>query len=179
MHRLRHACAGCRTAGAVAGGIGETDETTKENSNTMIYNTKNPFDAEKLVAQVQKDIERGHAVNYTRVRPLRSDKQNSYMWVCLGYFATQYGCSKEEAEVRFFKAHCNKDIFLRQGRMRNGRETTYYRSTKELTTRELSQAIDRFRYWASSEAGIYIPSPNEEQFLLYARQEIERAEEYL
>ncbi len=145
----------------------------------MIYNTKNPFEAEKLVAQVQKDIESGRAVNYSRVMPLRTNRQNSYLWVCIGYFASQYGCSKEEAEIRFFKATCNKEIFLREGQMKNGRQTTYYRSTKELNTKELTQAIDRFRFWSSSEAGIYIPSPNEEQFLLYARQEIERMEQYL
>lgn len=144
----------------------------------MIFNLSNPFDAEKLLERVRKDIEGGKAVNYARVLPLRTSRQNSYLWVCIGYFASQYGCSKEEAELRFFKATANKDIFYREGKTRNGRVRSYYRSTKELDTGEMTKAIERFRQWSASVADIYIPSPNEDEFILHCRQEIEKNDEY-
>lgn len=140
----------------------------------MIYQLANPFEAQKLLEVVQKDIADGKAVNYTRIAKARTTKQNSYMWVCIGYFASQYGCSKEEAEIRFFKQTCNAEIFLREGETKKGRKTTYLRSTKELDTKEMTTAIERFRNWSAAVAEIYIPSPDEEQFLLYCRQEIER-----
>lgn len=144
----------------------------------MIYNLRNPFDADKLLDRVRKDIEGGKPVNYTRVLPPRSNKQNAYLWVCIGYFASQYGCSKEEAELRFFKATANREMFYREGVTPNGRKRTYFRSTKELNTGDLTKAIERFRQWSASVADIYIPSPNEEEFLLHCRQEIEKNDEY-
>ena len=70
-------------------------------------------------------------------------------------------------------------MFERTITNRRGKEITYLRSSKELTTSEMTLSVDRFRNWSSSVAGIYLPSPNEEQMLLYARQELERNKEFL
>ena len=56
---------------------------------------------------------------------------------------------------------------------------TYLRSSAELTTAEMSLSIDRFRNWSASVAGIYLPSANEQQMLVYAQQEIERNREFI
>jgi hypothetical protein len=40
-------------------------------------------------------------------------------------------------------------------------------------------AIERFRNWASQEAGVYIPSPNEQDLLIIAEIETERNKNYL
>lgn len=53
------------------------------------------------------------------------------------------------------------------------------RSSAELDTEEMSVSIERFRNFASSEVGIYLPSPNERELLIYMQQEIERNKEFL
>lgn len=58
-------------------------------------------------------------------------------------------------------------------------EENEYRSSANLTTAEMTQAIDRFRNWSASECGIYLPSPNEEDFLQSIEVEMDRQSEYL
>ena len=53
------------------------------------------------------------------------------------------------------------------------------RSSADLSTGEFTLAIERFRNYASSQAGIYLPSPNEREFLLHIQQEVEKQREYL
>ena len=54
-----------------------------------------------------------------------------------------------------------------------------YRSSAGLTTAEMTQAIERFRNWSSSECGIYLPSPDEEAFLQSIEMELKRHKNYL
>ena len=53
------------------------------------------------------------------------------------------------------------------------------RSSSELSTGEMTLAIERFRNYSSAQAGIYLPSPNENEFLLHIQQEIEKDKEFL
>ena len=85
----------------------------------------------------------------------------------------------EEAKVDFFKRECNREIFERERPNKKGVLKTYLRSTKELDTAEMTTAIERFRNWASCEAEIYLPAPNEEQFLLHCQKIIEQESIYL
>ena len=62
---------------------------------------------------------------------------------------------------------------------KKGKEVTYLRSSAELTTGEMTLSIDRFRNWSASVAGIYLPSANEQQMLIFAQQEIERNKEFI
>jgi hypothetical protein len=41
----------------------------------------------------------------------------------------------------------------------------YLRSSATLSQEEFSTSIDRLRDWSSQVAGIYLPSPNEQEFL--------------
>jgi hypothetical protein len=43
----------------------------------------------------------------------------------------------------------------------------------------MTLSIDRFRNWSASVAGIYLPSANEQQMLIFAQQEIERNKEFI
>lgn len=53
------------------------------------------------------------------------------------------------------------------------------RSSSEIDTKQMTQAIDKFRNWSSKEAGIYLPDANEDQFLEHIRQESERQRQWL
>jgi hypothetical protein len=43
----------------------------------------------------------------------------------------------------------------------------------------MTTAIERFRNWASAEAGVYLPSPDEKSLLQYIEKESSRYKEYL
>lgn len=52
------------------------------------------------------------------------------------------------------------------------------RSSSELDTAEMTQAIERFRNWAASE-GIYIPSADEERMVQLMEIEVSRNKMYV
>lgn len=145
----------------------------------MIYNLSNDYDLPKFKAYVNKLYEKRAVVEVKEKHPNRSLAQNRYLHLIISYFAAEYGCSADEAKVRFYKQECNKVIFERTKVNKQGKEITYLRSSRDLDTGEMSLSIDRFRNWSSSQAGIYLPSPNEESFLLYIQKVIEQNKEYI
>ena len=82
-------------------------------------------------------------------------------------------------KIDFYKRTCNRDLFERKKVNKKGKEITYLRSSAELTTGEMTLSIDRFRNFASSEAGIYLPSSSERDFLIHIQQTIENNKEFL
>lgn len=118
-------------------------------------------------------------VELTEKKPRRSNQQNAYLHVILGYFAMETGNTLEWVKQQYFKKLVNADIFIREqedkwlGRMK------VLRSSAELDSSEMTTAIDRFRNWASSEAGVYLPSANEDEMLALMEVEIARYKQYL
>lgn len=144
-----------------------------------IFNLKNEYDVPKFKAYVNKLFKERAVVELRKKHPNRTLAQNSYLHLLLGYFGSEYGCSLDEAKIDFYKRTCNRDLFERKTVNKKGKEVTYLRSSAELTTSEMTLSIERFRNFASSEAGIYLPSPNEREFLIHIQQEIERHKEFL
>ena len=118
-------------------------------------------------------------VELTEKKPRRCNQQNAYLHVILGYFAMETGNTLEWVKQQYFKKLVNADIFIREqedkwlGRMK------VLRSSADLDSAEMTTAIDRFRNWSSSEAGIYLPSANEEDMLSLMEIEISRYKQYL
>lgn len=140
----------------------------------MIYNLQNEYDIPKFEERVKTLLDKGSVVELKERKPKRSLRQNSYLHLIIGFFAAKYGCTADEAKVRFYKGLANKRIFSIK---RNGNEV--FRSTKELTTEELSLSIDRFRNWSAAQANIYLPSADEREMLVYVEQYIEQHKQYI
>lgn len=145
----------------------------------MIYNLNNPWEVQNLKEHLKKLIAKGGLVELKRKSPQRSLNQNRYLHMILGYFGCEYGLSLDETKVDIFKRECNRDLFEREAVNKHGRAVKYLRSSADLNSAEMTLAIERFRNWSASVAGIYLPSPNEEQFLAYCEQEIERNREFI
>lgn len=145
----------------------------------MIYDLSNPWEVQNLREYLNKLIHKGGMVEVRRKAPQRSLNQNRYLHLILGFFGSEYGLSLDEVKVDIFKRECNRDLFEREATNKKGRTVKYLRSSAELNSAEMTLAIERFRNWSASVAGIYLPSPNEQQFLAYCEQEIERNREYL
>jgi hypothetical protein len=145
----------------------------------MIYNLTNEYEVPKFKEKVAKILSEQATVELKKVYPKRSLAQNNYLHLLLGYFGSEYGLSIEEVKLDIFKRTCNPDLFKRSGTNKKGLRVEFLRSTAELSTAEMTTAIERFRNWSSAVAGIYLPSANEQEFLIHIRQVIEENKEYI
>lgn len=146
----------------------------------MLYNTSNPLDKENFLARAQFLADRGDTVELSTKRQ-RSLKQSAYLHCLLGYFGCQYGEDAEYVKTEYFKKLVNPEIFvLSKGQDPfTGRVKYKLRSTADLTIEQMSICIDRFRNWASKEAGIYLPTAEEGALIALCEVEISKAKRFL
>lgn len=109
----------------------------------------------------------------------RTNKQNSYLHLILGWFAIEYRDTMRYIKENYFKKLCNPDIFVIERTDKYLGKTFELKSSSDITTEEMRIAIDRFRNWSASEAGIYLPEANEDQFLKHIDEEMKRQAQWL
>jgi hypothetical protein len=145
----------------------------------MNYDLSRELDRMQFKERCNFLYRQGTLVELTEKRGKRTLKQNSYLHLLLSYFALQYGERMEYIKQEFFKRHVNADLFLRE-KEGNGIGRYYIlRSSAELDTKEMTTAIDRFRDWASMEAGIYLPSPDEDALIGAMEREVEENKRWI
>lgn len=143
----------------------------------MLYDLSNPLQREQFRGRVgvlwKKE---GAIVELTEKKPQRSGNQNKYLHLILSYFACQYGETPEYVKQEYFKRLCNSHLFVlwKNDRLLPEGHTNVLRSSRDLTTEQMTEAIERFRNWSAKEAGIYLPSPEDERLLALAEVEISR-----
>ncbi|MEG1766786.1 MAG: hypothetical protein RRY02_09740 [Muribaculaceae bacterium] len=145
----------------------------------MLYNLSNPLDVENYKLRCDRLLSTKAVVDLTEKKRKRSSSQNKYLHVILSYFATQYGESLEYVKQKYFKIHCNPDIFIRDKVDAFIGKTKILRSSADLDTLEMTTAIDRFRNWSAKEADIYLPAPDEDVMIQLMEIETDRNKHYL
>lgn len=146
----------------------------------MKYDMSNASHREQIQNRLASILAKGKGiVELTEVKPKRTIKQNNYLFLILGLFACEYGESIDYVKEYYFKLAANKTLFLREKEDKILGKRRFLRSSSELTTEEMTLAIERFRDWSSIYAGIYLPSPEEHRLLELADIEISQNKEYL
>lgn len=146
----------------------------------MLYDLSIELQAENFKKRCNMLFKKRCIVDLTEKKPQRTMRQNAYLHACLGYFGLQFGYTTEEVKQWYFKEECNSDLFVREISDRiSGDRRVRLRSSADLTTDEMTLAIERFRDWAAQEAGVYIPSPEEHRLVMQMEIEVERAKKYL
>ena len=146
----------------------------------MLYNLSNPLDVQNARTRLEMLIKRGVNVELTEKKPKRSLSQNSYLHLLLGYFASQTGNTLDWVKQQYYKRTCSPDIFVAEKYDATLKKTVkYIRSSADLTTDEMTLSIERFRNWAASEAGIYLPDAMSQAELAALQVEVERYKTYL
>jgi hypothetical protein len=145
----------------------------------MIYNLSSPLDKANFLLRAKKLAESGKIVELTEKKPRRSLPQNRYLHVLLAYFGTQTGNTLEWVKQQYYKKLVNPDLFIREKEDKYLGKIKVLRSSADLDTSEFSLSIERFRNWASQEAGIYLPSADEYIIIQQMEIEIERNKEFL
>ena len=142
------------------------------------YELHKPIDLEKFERYCKQLIKAGRFVELKTLEQ-RSSNQNRYLHLLLGWFSASFGYSMAHTKLRFFKKICNKEIFFVETvNKKNGDIYTDIRSTADLTTLEMTLAIDRFRDY-SAKNGLYLPQPNEVQYLREIEKELDLVKQYL
>lgn len=145
----------------------------------MIYDTSNPLDKANFLIRSKKLSESGKIIELSEKKPRRSLPQNKYLHVLLAYFGTQTGNTLEWVKQQYYKKLVNPDLFIREKEDKYLGKIKVLRSSADLDTSEFSLSIERFRNWASQEAGIYLPSSDEYIIIQQMEIEIERNKEFL
>ena len=144
----------------------------------MLYDLKNPLDRERFKRRCNALFKKQGIVELSE-KTIRSNQQNRYVHLLMGYLAMETGNTLEYVKEVFYKRTANKDIFVRIKDDELLGQTEYLRSSASLSQEEFSTSIDRLRDWSSQVAGIYLPSPNEEQFLASIEVEMSRYKQWL
>lgn len=145
----------------------------------MVYDTSNPLDKANFLLRAKKLADSGKVIELTEKKPRRSLPQNKYLHVLLAYFGTQTGNTLEWVKQQYYKKLVNPDLFIREKEDKYLGKIKVLRSSADLDTSEFSLSVERFRIWASQEAGIYLPSADEYIIIQQMEIEIERNKEYL
>ena len=144
----------------------------------MLYDLKNPLDRERFKRRCNALFKKQGIVELSE-KTIRSNQQNRYVHLLMGYLAMETGNTLEYVKEVFYKRAANKDIFVRIKDDELLGQTEYLRSSASLSQEEFSTSIDRLRDWSSQVAGIYLPSPNEEQFLASIEVEMSRYKQWI
>ena len=134
----------------------------------MIYNLKNPIELSKFKERNDKLVKSGATVELTEKKPNRTLPQNNYLHLILTYFAITYGYTLEETKKDYFKILCNKDLFVVEKYHEMIGKYISLRSSADLTTEEMTLAINRFKNY-SAENGLPLPNSEDWHFLNHIR----------
>ena len=144
----------------------------------MKYDLSNELQRGQFNVRAASLLKKGSVVELKECK-VRSLRQNSFLHVALGYFAAQTGNTLEYVKQYYYKRLVNPDIFRRERDDKYLGHIEVWRSSASLTQEEISLSIDRFRNWSASEAGIYIPSPDDARLVQLMEIEIEKYKEYI
>jgi len=143
----------------------------------MLYDLSNNFQLVQAETYFNKLKESGCTIELKK-KVKRTYRQNNYLHLILSWFAAETGYSLEYVKSEYFKKTCNPQLFIVEVDGKFGKKKDL-RSSKNLDTKEMTIAIDRFRDWSSKEAGIYLPEANEDEFLKHIEIEISRMERWI
>ena len=146
----------------------------------MILDASKEFDIERAKTRLEKLIENKSKFELTEKKPVRSVSQNAYLHLIIGWFAIEYGETIDYVKRMIFKKLVNPEIFIfERENTKTGEKRKELKSSAILDSREMTNAIDRFRDYSSKEFGVYLPEAGEIDFLNEIKTQIENNKNYL
>jgi hypothetical protein len=138
------------------------------------------FDVKKGRTRLEYLISKKAKADLTEKFPARTLNQNAYEHVLFDLFGIEFGYSRKDVKQNIFKKIVNDEMFRTAFvDKQTGEVFEDWRSTADLTTKENTLAIERFRNY-SAQNGLYLQTSQE--YLdnkFYIDREIERNKEYL
>ena len=144
----------------------------------MLYDLSNILDRERFTRRCTVLLGKKGVVELVE-KTQRSNSQNRYLHLLLGYLAMETGNELEYVKEVFYKRTANAALFVRRREDEIVGAVEFTRSSAELSKEEMTVSIDRLRDWSSRVAGIYLPSADEQGFLQMIEVEMSRQQGYL
>lgn len=146
----------------------------------MKYNLAKEIDKQKLNTVIERDKRLGKSVEYKTLSKKRSLSINAYLHVLINYYAVEYGETADYIKTEIYKKTVNPGIYVSiYQNNKQGYTRQKIRSSADLSDKEMALSIDRFRNYAAKEAGMFLPPPDNKEFLDYCMNEIEKHKQYL
>ena len=146
----------------------------------MIFNLESEIDIQRAEDRLSWLKSKKKRIEIKELRGKRTTPQNAYFHLLINYFALEYGETFEFTKQDIFKRWVNPDIFITTRKNpKSGKERETLRSSADLNTKEMTDAIDRFKNWSITKTGIRLPEANEQQFLDHIQNEIDKNKQYL
>lgn len=138
----------------------------------MFLDLSQEKDRVKFQAYSEKLLNSSSYIEITKKDP-RSKNQNRYLHLLFVWFGIETGYGADYVKQKFFKYEANKEIFVVEvnGKLGKVREL---RSSADLTSSEMTKAIENFRNWSAAVVGVYLPGANEHEFLRHIEKESEK-----
>lgn len=143
----------------------------------MQYDLTSDFQRKAFLSRVDLLLEKGSVVEVTE-KTFRTKNQNNYLHLLIGVVAMYTGNTLSFTKDVYFKKLVNPDIFCVMKEDKIMGKVPVLRSSADVTTEEMSIAIDRFKRWGS-ENGIYMPNPGDESLLREIAIEMGRMKSYI
>ena len=143
----------------------------------MLIKTSNPIDKKKAIDYFKKLIEKDCCFELTEKKPKRSYSHNNYLHLILNWFSLETGYTLHYTKNELYKRHVNKEIFELVVKSKYG-DIIDLKSSSALDSREMTLSIERFRNWSAS-SGIYLPEPNEIDYLNEIEYQANKQKQYL
>jgi hypothetical protein len=144
----------------------------------MIFNPEKQIDVNRAIEKLKHFIANKKVFELTEKRKKRTISQNAYLHLLFGWFAFETGYTIEEVKQEIFKKIVNPNTFY-EGEFGTIIKIERWRSTANLNTQEMTLCINRFRDYASKEAGIYLPEPSDLVLLQEIEIQINNNQNYL
>lgn len=144
----------------------------------MLYDLSNTLDQHRFNVRGAMLLEKKAIVELTE-KTNRSSSQNRYLHLLLGYLAIETGNTLEYVKEQFYKRTANAELFVRMKDDPIIGPTEWTRSSAELSKEEMTLSIERLRNWSSQEAGIYLPSADEQSVLQMIEVEMSKVQRWL
>lgn len=145
----------------------------------MYFDSTKETDKKRALTYFQSLLEKEKRFEIIEKRSKRTLNQNNYLHLIISWFALEYGEQVEYIKQEYFKRLCNPELFVTHKEDNYLGKVIVLKSSADLDTKQMTEAIERFRNWSSSEAGIYLPEPNEEEFLHNIQVEMQRQKKWL
>lgn len=135
----------------------------------MIFNANKEIDVVSARTRLEFLIKNKKRFELTQKRESRTLSQNGYLYLLISWFSLETGYSKDESK-QIYKNQ-SPDLFVYEKN-----EISFIRSSSDLNTKEMSLSIERFRNYSTNQVGVYLPEPDEKEYLESIEQELNRYE---
>ena len=132
----------------------------------MLFNLDTQIDRERATRRFT-DLMEQRTVMELKKKVKRSTSQNSYLHLILGWFAMETGYTLAEAKELYKTKNSGRYWYVKN-------KENFTKSSRDLTTEEMTATIEVFRNYSSKEAGIYLPEPSDLAFLSEIEIELSR-----